>query len=108
MQSCVERIEHVPGCDDALVMFGVVQTLDNWRNDVAASAPYCALDSSNTRAPIPGILTAPLANRKIQLSPGNLFRLLNGAGNLRILHRARQALLGTAAPVNLDVVETPF
>src|SRR3569833_4206565 len=108
MQSCVERIQDVACGDDALVVFGIMQALHNRRNDVAASAPYCALDSTDPRTPEPWILAAPLANGKIQFAPSDFLCLLNGASNLRILDLSRPPLLRSAAPVDLDVVESPL
>src|SRR5271163_4750874 len=85
-----------------------MQALHNRWNDVAPCAPYGAFDASDARSPEPGILTTPLADREEQLPPRYLFCALNCPGNLRILDRAGSLFLSTAAPVHLDVIETPL
>src|SRR5271155_2867821 len=107
-QSGLERIEHVLGADDAFGVFGVIQALHNGRDNVAPGTPYGAFDVSDARSPEPGILAAPLADGEEQLPPCYLFCALNGAGNLRILDRAGPPFLRAAAPVNLDIIETPL
>src|SRR4051812_24943799 len=108
MQPRVERIQYVACRNHTFLVFGIMQALHNRRDDVATRAPYGAFDSSHARPPEPGILAAPLANGEIQRPSSDLFRLLNGVGNLRVLRRARPPLVVAAAPVNLDVVETPL
>src|SRR4051812_788324 len=89
-------------------MFGIMQTLDNGRNDVASGTPNGAFDLSDARTPEPGILAAPLTDGVEQLPPGHLFCTLNSVGNLRILDRAGQLFFRAATPVHLDVVKAPL